>query len=148
MNTHTRFFLSVGLIVAFLGVTYYLYSTRSQEPLPVFAATIDRDCAPWDGGAFTVSIPTQDAVIKVSIYQSADIRSPVKFTFPDESGQSGSAYLMVPAGVSEALSGQVSFRAITQETSVEGRFDLNTETGKQFKGAFIAEWGNEIVFCG
>ena len=56
--------------------------------------------------------------------------------------------LMLPVDVPETLTGQVSLRRVDQGVPVDGQFDLSTEAGRHFKGAFLAEWGNETVYCG
>src|SRR4030095_4327907 len=108
---------------------YYIYSNQKPEPLPVFSATIQRDCAPWDGSAFAVSIPMEEGLtIAVSIYRSPDIRFPDTFSFPDATGNIGNALLQLPIGVPEELSGKISFQSVLQECPVEGEFDLRTTT--------------------
>lgn len=115
----------------------------------MFLATINRDCAPWDGSAFTLSIPTEDGtIIHISIWQSPDIKLPVSFSFPDETGQIGAAYILPELHPLQQFSGEVSFKRVEEGIPVEGVFNLETESGKQFKGRFKAEWGNELVYCG
>ena len=147
MKSRTLFFITAGLLI--LGIASFIFSTRNQESAQVFPATIDRDCAPWDGGAFTVKMPMSDGtVIDISIWQSPQIKSPVVFTFPDDSGQVGNAILIHPVGLPDPLTGTVYFWNVTQEDPVEGRFELRTESGKVFKGQFKAEWGGFIALCG
>jgi len=148
MKPRTQFLIIVGLLIIVLGSAYYVYSNRAQEPLQVFAATIRRDCAPWDGSAFTVSMPIEDGIIDVSIYQSPEMSFQAAFSFPDATGTTGIALLRLPAGVPEELSGKVSFQSVTGESPVEGEFDFGTKTGRQFKGRFIAQWRNEPILCG
>jgi hypothetical protein len=148
MKPQTQFLIIVGFLIVILGGAFYIYSNRIREPLPVFAATIKRDCAPWDGSAFTVSIPMDEGVIDISIYQSPEQHFPESFSFPDISGRNGNALLLVAVGVPEGLGGEVSFKSVTQENPVEGEFDLHTETGRRFSGKFVAEWDNQPVSCG
>lgn len=137
----------VALLI--LGIVLFNFSNRNKAPAQVFPATINRDCAPWDGGAFIVSIPIIDGItIHVSIWQSPDIKFPSRYSFPDESGQIGVAYILPDPDSLQQLSGVVSFGRVEQGIPVEGEFDLITESGKQFKGQFKAEWGNEVVYCG
>ena len=147
MKSRTLFFITAGLLI--LGIATFIFSTRDQEAVQVFPATVDRDCAPWDGGAFTVKIPMSDGTaIDISIWQSPQIKSPVVFSFPDDSGQVGNAILIHPVGLPDPLTGTVYFWNVNQEDPVEGRFELRTESGKVFKGQFKAEWGNFIALCG
>ena len=140
--------LLILLLIA-LGGIWFFTRGATQSPLQVFPAFINRDCAPWDGGAFTVSIPLLDgSSIAISIYQSPDIRFPISFSFPDESMTEGSALLLSSAGLAEGLNGEVWFPRVDQEIPVEGRFQLQSGAGVQFEGKFIAKWGDEIVYCG
>ena len=145
----SRILLYIAIAFLVLGTAWFIFSTREQQPNLVFPATINRDCAPWDGSAFTVSIPIRDgASITISIYQSPEITLPVTFSFPDETGRTGSTFLLLAVGAPEELNGKVSFPRIERDIPVEGKFNLFAETGEQFKGKFKAEWGNEIVMCG
>ena len=87
-------------------------------------------------------------MIDISIWQSPDIKLPVTFSFPDNTGQIGNASLLLPAGVPEQLTGNVHFQKVKQERTVEGEFTLVTAAGRQFKGKFTAVWQNQIVMCG
>ena len=147
MKLRTQFFIAVALLI--LGIAWFTYANRSEEPAPMFLATINRDCAPWDGSAFTLSIPAEDGtIIHISIWQSPDIKLPVTFSFPDQTGQIGTAYIRPELHPLQQLSGEVSFKRVEEGIPVEGAFNLETESGKQFKGRFKAEWGNEVVYCG
>jgi hypothetical protein len=139
----------IGLIILVFGIAWYTFSTRNQAAIPVFPATINRDCAPWDGSAFTVSIPYDSlSTITISIWQSPDINLPVRFSFPDETRQIGFAYTLPELDPLEELTGRVTFWRVEQDVPVEGEFDFITQRGKHFKGKFKAEWGNQIVMCG
>jgi hypothetical protein len=147
----TRRILSISIISLILLITWivwYTFSTRHQIPVQIISATINRDCAPWDGSAFTVSIPMQDAGITISIYQSPDIQLPTTILFPDATLSVGNTMLILPIGSPEQLTGKVYFQRVSQDVPVEGTFDLVTKAGERFKGQFIAEWGNEIIYCG
>lgn len=147
MKRRIEFFIIIALFI--FGIAWFTFSNQNREPEQVFPATVNRDCAPWDGGAFTISIPMDNGIIiHVSIWQSPEIKLPVRFSFPDESGQIGSAYILTELDPLQQLSGEVSFRRVEEGIPVEGEFDLKTESGQQFRGRFKAEWGNEIVYCG
>ena len=142
--------VAVGLIILLFGITLVNFSVRDQTPAQIFPATVNRDCAPWDGSAFTVSVPIMPdgTKIDISIWQSPDIKFPVNFSFPDATGQVGNALLLLPVGLPEQLTGNVFFQRVDMENPVEGEFDLISENGEQFKGKFVAEWGNMVVYCG
>lgn len=141
--------MSVLVILIALGGIFLFYSLPKQEPVQLFPATVNRDCAPWDGAAFTVSIrydPT--TTITISIWQSPDINFPTTFSFPDETGQIGYAYVLPQLDPLEELSGEVFFLRVDEGMLIEGRFNFTSERGGQFEGRFIAEWGNEVIYCG
>ena len=147
----TRRILSVsiiGLTLIITAIAWYAFAARNQRPVQIVSATINRDCAPWDGSAFTVSIPVQGAGITISIYQSPNIKLPATFLFPDDTLNVGNALLILPIGSPEPLTGKVHFERVGQDIPVEGQFDLVTNTGEHFKGKFIAVWENEIIYCG
>ena len=123
MKPRTQFLIAIGLIILVLGITWYSFSTRNQVSEEIFPATINRDCAPWDGAAFTVSVPMDGEDINISIWQSPDISLPVTFSFPDETGQVGNASLQFQVGLSQPLSGEVFFWRADAESPVEGRFN-------------------------
>ena len=149
MNTRTQFLRSTGLILLILGILWLSDSRRNQTPVPVLSATINRACAPWDGSAFTVSIPLDSTTaITVSIWQSPDINRPVKFSFADETGQVGMATLMPGRDPLQQLEGEVSFQRVEEGSPVEGEFDLTTKSGERFTGKFKAAWGDQVVYCG
>lgn len=133
-----------------LGILW-LFSTFKQEnpAYQLYDATISRDCAPWDGMAFTVSIPWREAArIDISIYQPPQIMLPVLFSFPDETLSKGNALFLPPAGFPEQLTGKVFFERVAAGKIVEGRFELISERGVAFRGKFQAEWENQPVYCG
>ena len=147
MSPRNQFLLTVAFLILILGVALFSFLRRAEEPVQVHPATIDRDCAPWDGAAFTITLPLDKGVIRVSIYRSPELRLPSTFRFPDETLMEGSAFLFLPVGLSEPLSGRVTFQRLERGIPVEGAFDLTTQTGQEFKGKFKAEWGDQVVYC-
>jgi hypothetical protein len=139
----------IGLLLLILGITGLIYLTRDQESGQVFPATINRDCAPWDGSAFTVSI-SHDSIstIEVSIWKSPDIKLPTTLSFPDESGRIGNAVHRSQIGLAEQLTGKLFFWRVEQGTPIEGEFNFTSGRGGRFEGKFRAEWGNQIAMCG
>ena len=146
-KSRTVFFIALGLLI--LGGALYIFATRNQEPTQVFSATVNRDCAPWDGTAFTVSVQMDDeTIIYISIWQAPDMLFPSTFSFPDETGQVGNAYILPELGPYETLSGRVWFEGVSEEKPIEGGFSLKSERGGQFEGQFIAAWDHQGVMCG
>jgi hypothetical protein len=148
MKSRPQFFIVIGLLILIFGMTWISFTRRNQKPAQTFPATINRDCAPWDGSAFTISIPMEGQSITISIYQSPEIKFPTTFSFPDDTMSVGTALLILPIGSPEQLTGKVVLQGVEQDRPVAGQFDLITNTGEHFKGKFIAEWGNEMVLCG
>lgn len=147
MRSRILLYLAIGFLI--FGIAVSIYASRNREPLQIFPATINRDCAPWDGAAFTLLIPYDSSTtISISVWQSPDIKLPVTISFPDETGQVGFAYILPELDPLQQLNGEISFWRVEDGTPVEGKFSFTTGSGQQFKGSFTAEWGNEVVYCG
>jgi hypothetical protein len=141
------FVLVIGLFI--LSVAILTFLGRDQASLQTFSATVHRDCAPWDGAAFTVRVPMRDGtLIDISIWQSPDIMFSKTFSFPDDTGQVGNAILIHPVGLPDMLSGNVAFQRVQAGMPIEGRFNFTSERGGQFEGQFLAEWDEQIIMCG
>ena len=147
MKTRMLVVCGIGLLV--LGIAYFTFPSKDWKPLQTFPASINNDCAPWDGAAFTVTIqydPTTQ--IYISIWRAPNIKLPTKIPLRKDSEQDGNAYTLADIGPFVTLNGEVLFQRVEQNIPVEGRFRLASESGGQFEGRFIAAWGNEIAFCG
>jgi hypothetical protein len=149
MKTRIQYLMAIGLLILVFWFAWYIFPTQDREPVQTFPATVNRDCAPWDGAAFTISIPYDSlSTIQVSIWQSPDIKVPASFSFPDETGRIGNASLITQLGSAEQLAGAVFIRSVEEGIPVEGEFNLVTQAGRQFKGKFMASWGDLVVMCG
>src|SRR5688572_14531148 len=149
MKPQTRFFITAAVIVMVLRVALFVYSMQLLERLTSFSATINRDCAPWDGAAFTVSIPYDTvSVIMISIWRSPDFKIPGTFSLPNEARQVGSAYIVSQLDPLIPLKGEVSFQRAGGTGPIAGRFSLTSERGETFAGKFMAEWGRPMSLCG
>ena len=149
MKTRTALTLLFLLLIIALSGILFFYSPSTREALPVFDATVNRDCAPWDGAAFTVSIPHDSvSVITISIWKSPDFKFPTAFSLPDEAGQVGYAYILSELGPLIPMNGEVSFQRVEEGMPVEGRFSFTSERGEVFEGKFVAEWAGQITLCG
>lgn len=128
MKSRTTLFVFLGLLILTLdGILLYFASPR-QEPAQVFPASVSRDCAPWDGVAFTISIPYDPVtVIYISIWQSPDTRFPSTFSFPDETGRLGNAYILHEQDPLTPLHGEISLQRVEQGMPLEGRFRFTSE---------------------
>jgi hypothetical protein len=90
----------------------------------------------------------QGSVLDISIFQSPAIKHTAAFSLPEGTGDIGSAYLVLPDGSLEQLTGKVFFKRVEEGIPVEGEYQLRTASGEQLTGRFKAEWRNEIVYCG
>ena len=146
-----RILLSVLLTLLLISMVaiWFFFTSDIKPPAQVFPATVDRECAPWDGSAFTVSIPLRDgSTISISIYRSPDLKLPSRYSFPDETMNEGNVYLRKPDGSLEQLTGDVWFQRVSDDVPLEGGFRLRSERGARLEGKFLAEWGDEVVYCG
>jgi hypothetical protein len=149
MRSRIPLYVLFSLLLIALGAIWFFARGEAQGPSQVFPATIHRDCAPWDGSAFTVSIThPSGTLIYISIWQPPDIPFPAAFSFPDETGQIGAAYILPEIDPFQPLSGEVWFQRVEQGIPVEGWFRFRSEAGAQFEGRFVAQWGDEVLYCG
>jgi hypothetical protein len=147
MKSRTLFFIAAGLLI--LGIAIFTFSARNRVPAQAFPATINRDCAPWDGSAFTISMRYDSkTTITVSIWQAPEINVPTTFTFPDDTGQVGTAYILPELDPFEQLNGTVTFLRVGPGMPVEGRFSLTSTRGGEYVGQFVAVWESQIALCG
>ena len=140
-------------ILALLLLALAASAACSKPPAPHISApmfaTINADCAPWDGSAFTLSIGTSHGgSISVSIWQAPDMADRAVFSFPDSTGQVGNAVYWTLDGASQPMRGTVAFDRVQVGPSVQGSFDLTADTGEHFTGQFEAFWGQQRALCG
>lgn len=149
MKNYTLTLLSIFIGLSILGVSWYTFAMHYPESAQTFPATVSRDCAPWDGSAFTVRIPwNKGDVLDISIWQAPEIKYSVTFSFPDNTGQIGNASYQFVSGEYQPLSGTVFLGRVDRESPVEGRFELVTDQGQHFEGQFKAEWEDLMMLCG
>jgi hypothetical protein len=142
-------YVLIVLFAVMAGMIWVIRSMKDQDNMKVFDATINRECAPWDGAAFKVSIPYEaGSVIEISVWRSPDIKSPTAFTFADQNGKTGDAFYVSLFGTAEPASGIVSFKKVEEDGPVQGEFNLRTDNGYQVQGKFHAIWENKIAICG
>ena len=141
--------LLIGIGLLILGITYFTFSAREQEPLQTFPATINNECGPADGPAFSIFIPhDHGASIFILIAQPPYIELPRTFRFHDDSLSNLYASYMTQFSHSEILRGNVFLQRVNPDNPVEGRFDFTSESGQHFEGRFTAAWGNQFAYCG
>lgn len=148
MDQRTLGRISLGLALAIL-VGGAGCAARPSTQAQAARASIERDCAPWDGSAFTLSAPLDDgSVVAVSIWRAPDIAGPVTFSFPDPTGRVGQAAHRMLDGSAEPLSGSVSFEGVRADAQVRGEMRLRSDGGRVFETQFVAEWGGLQIACG
>jgi hypothetical protein len=136
-----------SFLLLLLAIIFSYAPTIDAEPVQIFAATVNQDCAPWDGAAFTIKIAYDPvSTIQVSIWGLPNTSHSATFDFPDETGRVGHAALHTSSV--EALSGHVSLGAVEEGRPIEGAFNLVTEAGTHLRGKFIAIWGDFVALCG
>jgi hypothetical protein len=148
MPRHILLIFVVTLSLLILGAAFFSFSRPGQNPTQIYSGTVRRDCAPWDGLAFTLSIPVKGSSIHISIYQSPEINHLASFSFPDKTGRTGNSFYLPWVGSAEPLTGKVTFVRVEPGYPVKGEFRLKIESGKEFRGRFIAQWDDETAYCG
>ena len=149
MKPRNAFYVMAGLLIVFAALIWIYSRTKDNGDIPAYNATVNMECAPWDGAAFRISIPYKmGSVIGISIWQTPDIKAPVDFSFPDQTGHVGDAVYQPQFVDAEQLSGTVTLQTVGREIPVEGRFNFTLAGGESFNGKFKAQWGNQIMLCG
>ena len=121
----------------------------SPQPTSVLPATINRDCGPADGPAFTIAIPWDGGgQVVISIWQAPELGGRSRFSLTDPTDQTGSATLFTGADALEPLSGTVTFEGVNVNKPVDGAIRLVSASGALFEGQFRAEWGTAVAYCG
>jgi hypothetical protein len=121
---------------------------------PVLQGQARRDCAPWDGPAFTLLLPApgvgdrRDVPLWISIWQAPAIRTPRPLPLPVGS-KLGAAVLHPPRGQVQLLQGSVRIEKAVPEVPVRGQFDLHSPLGARYRGRFLAPWRGDVeARCG
>jgi hypothetical protein len=142
-------YVLIGLLVVMAGMIWVIHSRRDQANTKVFEATINRECAPWDGAAFKVSVPYDPgSMVEISMWRSPDIKFTTAFNFADQTGKIGEAFYVSLFGTTAPLSGIVTFKQVEEDGPVQGEFNLRTDNGYRVQGKFRAIWENKTVICG
>ncbi|MCP9849539.1 hypothetical protein [Cyanobium sp. Morenito 9A2] len=145
----------VGALLA-LGLPTDLLASPTQQPGPAatpLSAQIWNDCAPWDGAAFTVTMPwparpsRPAAILSIAIWKAPTLSHPTQFSFPADD-RIGSITLQPRPGLDGLLKGRVSFRSVVPGQPVLGSFDLVSPRGERVHGSFRASWVRRQALCG
>ncbi|MCG3204585.1 MAG: hypothetical protein KCHDKBKB_01300 [Elusimicrobia bacterium] len=149
-NCKSRDKYAASLIILMAAVSF-----SGEKISKSYEATISHACAPWDGAAFSITIPTakvggksKEAEIRISIWKEPKIVSPVSFTFPDNTSNVGAVGFFPLHGSPIPLNGTVSFQKVETSSSVQGEFNLTSEKGDRYEGEFKATWSDFLPECG
>lgn len=149
MKTRTLFYVLISAVIFAAIILWAISRTQVSGSDKLFDATVNSDCAPWDGMAFVISIPYEAAsVIEISIWQSPGLETVTSFSFPDRTGSVGNATYRSYSGDAQELSGKVSLQPFEAEMPVEGAFNFTSDRGGHLSGRFMASWGHQQALCG
>ena len=135
-------------------MTAAVMARSATAQAPTSAAIAWRDCAPWDGPAFTVAVgrpgaPEVDRArpwLWISIWHPPDARRPVTYQFPDTDGKTGAVLYRGTAFPS--VTGTVTFPRLAFGEDIDGSFDLVAPGGERLAGRFRGRWSPEVALCG
>lgn len=149
-----RALVTVGGLLA-LGLPTDLLASPGQQPGSATAlpAQIWNDCAPWDGAAFTVTVPLParagrpPSTLFISIWKGPNLPDPSQFNFPTDA-KIGATRLEPRPGLDGLLKGRVSLQSVLPSQPVLGSFELMSLTGEAVRGRFRATWVTRQARCG
>ena len=143
------------LVLALSSASRVAPAARVRQAGALLKATIAYSCAPWDGTAFTTTVPaaalaggSKDAVISISIWQAPAFKDTVSFHFPDRDMKTGSAFYFDGKAPGVELSGRVTFQRVVADSLVRGDFDLVSASGVYYRARFEAAWSQLRALCG
>jgi hypothetical protein len=121
------------------------------RPEAVATARIARSCAPWDGAAFTVSVPAADgastAALQLSVWSSPQFDGERKVVFAEGDDRTGVAMYAETADHAVPLTGEATFRQAA-DGSIEGTLHLKAADGRRFERRFRGRLDGGAVMCG
>jgi hypothetical protein len=133
-------------------------AANSLSARPGEEAVIYFSFAPWDGAAYAIEIPLENAdyavhpIIRINIWGYPEFSEPKTISFsgkedPGGGPSKGYGRAMFQADLNksmpENLMGSISFQTLQNGHPVSGIYEFTTLDGKRkFKGSFRAEWGN------
>lgn len=124
------------------------------RPEAVATAQIARTCAPWDGAAFTVSVPLgNDAdpaalpALQLSVWSSPQFDGERKIVFAEGDDRTGAASYAETVERATPLTGEATFRQAA-DGSIEGTLRLKAADGRRFERRFRGRLGDRAVMCG
>jgi len=145
--TSWRAWMGAGLVLA-CAACGAAPPTRSEA---VATARIARTCAPWDGAAFTVSVPATDgastAALQLSVWSSPQFDGERTVVFAEGDDRTGVAMYAETADRSTPLTGEATFRQ-AGDGSIEGALRLKAADGRRFERRFRGRLDPATAMCG
>jgi len=148
--TSWRVWLGAGLVLA-CGACGAGQSTR---PEAVAVADIARACAPWDGAAFSVSVPLREGAdpaalpaLRVMVWSPPRFERERTVVFADGDDRTGVAQYAESEDRATPLTGEATFRQ-TADGGLEGTLRLKAADGRRFERRFRGRLDDRRVMCG
>lgn len=148
--TSWRGWMCAGLVLACAACG----AAPPTRPEAVATARIARTCAPWDGAAFTVSVPAGNGVdpaalpaLQLSVWSSPQFDGERKVVFAEGDDRTGVAMYAETADHATPLTGEATFRQAA-DGSIEGTLRLKAADGRRFEQRFHGRLDDRVVMCG
>jgi len=148
--TSWRVWLGAGLVLA-CGACGAGQSTR---PEAFAVADVARACAPWDGAAFSVSVPLREGAdpgalpaLRVMVWSPPQFEHERTVVFADGDDRTGVAQYMEAEDRATPLTGEATFRQAA-DGGIEGTLRLKAADGRRFERRFRGRLDDRMVMCG
>lgn len=145
-----RVWMAAGLVLA-CGACGAGQSTR---PEAVAVARIARACAPWDGAAFSVSVPLREGAdatalpaLRVRVWSPPRFEHARTVVFGDGDDRTGVAQYAESEDRAMPLTGEATFRQAA-DGGIEGTLRLKAADGRRFERRFRGPLDPGQVMCG
>lgn len=148
--TSWRVWLGAGLVLA-CGACGAGQTTRQEA---VAVAHIARTCAPWDGAAFSVSVPLREGAdpgalpaLRVMVWSPPRFEHARTVVFADGDNRTGVAQYAESEERATPLTGEATFRQAA-DGGIEGTLRLIAADGRRFERRFRGPLDPGVVMCG
>ncbi|MGN6153603.1 MAG: hypothetical protein ACTHOH_16600 [Lysobacteraceae bacterium] len=149
--TSWRAWMGTGLVLACTACG----AVPPTRPEAAATAQIARSCAPWDGAAFTVSVPaTGDGVdpaalpaLRLSVWSAPQFDGERTVVFAEGDDRTGMALYAETVDRATPLTGEATFRQAA-DGSIEGTLRLKAADGRRFERRFRGRLDPATAMCG
>lgn len=148
--TSWRVWMAAGLVLACAACG----AAPPTRPEVVATARIARTCAPWDGAAFTVSVPMSDGIdaaalpaLRLMVWSAPQFERGQTVVFADGDDRTGAAQYAESEDSAMPLTGEATFRQAA-DGSIEGTLHLKAADGRRFERRFRGRLDPGAVMCG